>query len=70
LQLDDNLNAIDVALTIEDKAVLDEASKLSSEYPAWMDVLGTDRRPGNDASEKARLSAETSSPTRNRSEVD
>jgi aryl-alcohol dehydrogenase-like predicted oxidoreductase len=46
LQLDDNLKAIDVVLTAEDKKELDEASKLTPEYPAWMDVLGSDRRPG------------------------
>jgi aryl-alcohol dehydrogenase-like predicted oxidoreductase len=45
-QLDDNLKAIDVVLTPEDKKELDEASKLTPEYPAWMDVLGADRRPG------------------------
>ena len=45
-QLDDNLKAIDVVLTAEDKSALDEASKLSVEYPAWMDALGSDRRPG------------------------
>ena len=45
-QLDDNLKAIDVVLTAEDKTALDEMSKLPIEYPAWMDVLGSDRRPG------------------------
>src|SRR5471030_2750285 len=45
-QLDDNLKAIDVTLTPEDLASLDEVSKLTVEYPAWMDSLGTDRRPG------------------------
>jgi aryl-alcohol dehydrogenase-like predicted oxidoreductase len=45
-QLDDNLKAIDVALTAEDKKELDEVSKLTPEYPAWMDLLGSDRRPG------------------------
>lgn len=45
-QLDDNLKAIDVTLTAEDKTALDEVSKLAPEYPAWMDVLGSDRRPG------------------------
>jgi aryl-alcohol dehydrogenase-like predicted oxidoreductase len=45
-QLDDNLKAIDVVLTAEDKKELDEISKLTPEYPAWMDVLGSDRRPG------------------------
>jgi aryl-alcohol dehydrogenase-like predicted oxidoreductase len=45
-QLDDNLKAIDVVLTAEDKKALDEVSLLPVEYPAWMDVLGSDRRPG------------------------
>ena len=45
-QLDDNLQAVDVALTPEDLKALDEVSKLTPEYPAWMDVLGSDRRPG------------------------
>ena len=45
-QLDDNLKAIDVKLTEDDLKALDEASKLAPEYPAWMDVLGSDRRPG------------------------
>jgi aryl-alcohol dehydrogenase-like predicted oxidoreductase len=46
IQLDDNLKAIDVTLTAEDKTTLDEVSKLTVEYPAWMDALGSDRRPG------------------------
>ena len=45
-QLDDNLKAIDVVLTEEDLKALDDVSKLAPEYPAWMDVLGNDRRPG------------------------
>ena len=45
-QLDDNLKAIDVMLTADDLKALDEASRLTPEYPAWMDSLGSDRRPG------------------------
>ncbi len=45
-QLDDNLKAIDVALSAEEKSALDEVSRLTVEYPAWMDALGSDRRPG------------------------
>src|SRR3984893_1019278 len=45
-QLDDNLKAIDVTLTAEDLKALDEVSTLTPEYPAWMDSLGSDRRPG------------------------
>lgn len=45
-QLEDNLKAVDVILTEEDKSALDEVSKVAPEYPAWMDVLVSDRRPG------------------------
>jgi hypothetical protein len=45
-QLDDNLKAIDVTLSAEELATLNDASKLTVEYPTWMDVLGSDRRPG------------------------
>ena len=45
-QLDDNLKAVDVTLTADDMKALDEVSKLTPEYPAWMDSLGTDRKPG------------------------
>jgi len=45
-QLEDNLKAIDVRLSADDMKALDEVSKLTTEYPAWMDNLGTDRRPG------------------------
>lgn len=45
-QLDDNLKATDVALAPEDLKAIDEASRLAPEYPAWMDALGSDRRPG------------------------
>ena len=45
-QLDDNLKAVDMALSPEDLTALDEASRIAPEYPAWMDALGSDRRPG------------------------
>jgi aryl-alcohol dehydrogenase-like predicted oxidoreductase len=45
-QLDDNLKAVEVALTADEMKALDEVSKLTVEYPAWMDSLGSDRRPG------------------------
>jgi aryl-alcohol dehydrogenase-like predicted oxidoreductase len=45
-QLDDNLKSVDVTLTADDIKALDEVSKMRIEYPAWMEVLGTDRRPG------------------------
>ena len=45
-QLDDNLKSVDVTLSADELKALDEASKLNVEYPAWMDALGSDRRPG------------------------
>jgi aryl-alcohol dehydrogenase-like predicted oxidoreductase len=45
-QLEDNLKAVDVTLTADDMKALDEVSRLAPEYPAWMEVLGSDRRPG------------------------
>jgi aryl-alcohol dehydrogenase-like predicted oxidoreductase len=45
-QLDDNLKAVDVTLSPQQIAALDEVSKLAPEYPAWMDSLGSDRLPG------------------------
>lgn len=35
-QLEDNLGAVDVALTAEDLAALDQVSRLPAEYPGWM----------------------------------
>jgi len=45
-QLDDNVKAIDVALTPDDMKALDDVSRLTPEYPEWMNLLGSDRRPG------------------------
>ncbi len=45
-QLDDNLKAIDAKLSADDMKALDDISGLAPEYPAWMDLLGSDRRPG------------------------
>jgi aryl-alcohol dehydrogenase-like predicted oxidoreductase len=45
-QLEDNLKSVELTLAGEDTQALDEASALSREYPAWMDALGSDRRPG------------------------
>jgi aryl-alcohol dehydrogenase-like predicted oxidoreductase len=45
-QLDDNLKSVDVTLSNEEMKALDEASRLAPEYPAWMDALPSDRRPG------------------------
>jgi aryl-alcohol dehydrogenase-like predicted oxidoreductase len=45
-QLDDNLGAVDLALTAEELQTLDEVSRIPPAYPMWMDTLGSDRRPG------------------------
>src|SRR5258706_6940226 len=45
-QLDGNLKAVDVTLAADELAALNDVSKLTVEYPTWMDVLGSDRRPG------------------------
>ncbi len=45
-QLDDNLKSVDITLTADDMKALGDASKLAVEYPAWMDALGSDLRPG------------------------
>jgi aryl-alcohol dehydrogenase-like predicted oxidoreductase len=45
-QLDDNIAAVDLELTPDDLKALDEASRIPPGYPAWMDTLGSDRRPG------------------------
>lgn len=47
-QLDDNLKAVDVALSSDELDALDEASRLKVEYPAWMDAMPSDRRPGEE----------------------
>jgi aryl-alcohol dehydrogenase-like predicted oxidoreductase len=47
-QLDDNLKAVDVELSADAIAALDEVSRLTPEYPAWMDVLPSDRKPGQE----------------------
>jgi aryl-alcohol dehydrogenase-like predicted oxidoreductase len=45
-QLDDNLKSVEMTLTPDDLKALDAASRLAVEYPAWMEQLGSDRRPG------------------------
>ncbi len=47
-QLDDNLKSVDLALSADELKSLDEASRLEPEYPAWMDALPSDRRPGEE----------------------
>ena len=45
-QLEDNFGSVDLTLTDEEVAQLDEVSKIPLGYPAWMGALGDDRRPG------------------------
>jgi aryl-alcohol dehydrogenase-like predicted oxidoreductase len=45
-QLEENLGAVDVVLSGEEIARLDEVSELPMGYPAWMGSLGDDRKPG------------------------
>lgn len=47
-QLEDNLKSVELTLSPEALAALDEASRLAPEYPAWMDVLPQDRKPGEE----------------------
>jgi len=47
-QLEDNIKAVDVALTADDLKALDEASRLTPEYPEWMNRLPPDRKPGEE----------------------
>jgi aryl-alcohol dehydrogenase-like predicted oxidoreductase len=44
-QLDDNLGAVELELSEEELASLDEVSQIPLAYPGWMDLLGSDRRP-------------------------
>jgi len=45
-QLKDNLGAADVKLDAEELKKLSEVSKLTPEYPGWMQNLPSSRRPG------------------------
>jgi aryl-alcohol dehydrogenase-like predicted oxidoreductase len=45
-QLVDNIGSVDVTLTDDEVARLNEVSKIPLGYPAWMGALGDDRRPG------------------------
>lgn len=45
-QLDDNLGAVDVQLSAQEVARLNEVSQLPLSYPLWMEAMGSDRRPG------------------------
>ena len=56
-QLEDNLGSVEVTLTDDEVAQLDEVSKIPLGYPAWMGSLGDDRRPG-ESRDLARLLGE------------
>ena len=45
-QLEDNLKAVDIQLTDDELSRLDEVSRLTPEYPHWMQALPSDRMPG------------------------
>ena len=45
-QLNDNLGSVDLTLTPDELDRLRAVSALPVEYPAWMEVLQTDREPG------------------------
>jgi aryl-alcohol dehydrogenase-like predicted oxidoreductase len=47
-QLEDNLKSVDVSLSQDEVQALDEVSRPAPEYPAWMDALPSDRRPGEE----------------------
>jgi len=47
-QLDDNLKSVDVRLSPEEIRLLDEISSLEPEYPAWLNLMPSDRLPGEE----------------------
>ena len=47
-QLDDNLKSAELVLSVDELASLDAISRLTPEYPAWMDALPSDRLPGQE----------------------
>jgi aryl-alcohol dehydrogenase-like predicted oxidoreductase len=47
-QLDDNLQSIDLTLSADELKALDDVSRLTPEYPEWMNRLPSDRRPGEE----------------------
>ena len=54
-QLEDNLASVDLTLTSEEMAELDEVSQLPVSYPYWMNSLGDDRTPGTSRNLAERL---------------
>jgi aryl-alcohol dehydrogenase-like predicted oxidoreductase len=47
-QLDDNLKSVAMTLSQDELEALDRVSRPTPEYPAWMDALPSDRRPGEE----------------------
>jgi len=47
-QLDDNLRSVDVRLSPEEIRLLDEVSSLEPEYPSWLNLMPSDRMPGEE----------------------
>jgi aryl-alcohol dehydrogenase-like predicted oxidoreductase len=48
-QLEDNLRSVDLALSADDLKALDDVSRLTPEYPAWMSAAASDDRlPGQE----------------------
>ena len=45
-QLEDNFGSVDVSLSDDEVARLDDVSRIPLGYPAWMGALGDDRLPG------------------------
>ena len=61
-QLEDNLASVDLALTDEEMARLDDGSRLPAGYPHWMTSLGDDRLPGQSRDLEARLKTSAKKP--------
>src|SRR5262245_16954260 len=47
-QLEDNLKSVDLTLSTDDLKALDDVSRLTPEYPEWMNRLPSDRKPGEE----------------------
>ena len=54
-QLEENLASVDLQLTGDEMAALNEVSRLPVAYPYWMGALGDDRAPGQSRNLVARL---------------
>ena len=54
-QLEDNLASVDLVLTDDEVARLDQVSELPVAYPFWMNALGDDRLPGQSRNLSTRL---------------